>query len=806
MRTISLKPFLALLLLAISCSREPEVILTPQRQWESHTVAVVAPLGDSGTQTRLERTADWFLKNFREAQLKNELAIDLKIEWYDESSGNMKVLSEELAGREDIDAVIGPFGNEPLAEFAPACYRTEKPLIAPVTTSEEIIRRYAVASASGQRKTYPFLWALTESDVKLVETIISAHATQVELDGEVEEASAILLSPDNTYGQTFNYWAPFFAQNFNLELVYNDLYSSEKDMDEKIAAALGANVDKERGIATLCVVETPGQLSAATRAHRKRAMQSLGFLGLGTDPDNPEADIYWDVFSMFFRPYFIYPDISEEALGTLGERDRAILQGYQGYSPYADPSTGFEQAYKARFGTTPTFAECKLYDALMLSAFAIDYAAHQGLKPAAERNRQINESIIAVTAPADDESIPGASAWNPSAMQFYLHEMENGHLYHFMGAAADISFDKENFTATTHTTYVRWQIFDGEACHSAYFGGGGVHNADATAAWNHLYSLEKAEQDFADFTAGSGTIEYTSLTDRYAVLVQGSSGWSNYRHQADVLSIYQLLRRNGYDDDHIILIADQSLAGDANNAEKGIVRAKEGGKDLLGGTDGLPKAAIDYDNAGITPADISDILLGNASDRLSTVLPRDNGQNVFFYWSGHGRGKSYGGANEFCWLSTVPGDGFTDERMRQTAADMLNSQYCRKLLIIAEPCYGEGVVRLLDGIRGVLAITGASSTEQSWADNWNSTNQIWMSDRFTQNVVDFITQQPQGTYKDLFLYCARHTLGSHAKIVNAAHFGNLSVVTPQEFIQNQYNYVQKSHQCPSLCPGRNRAF
>lgn len=785
MRTARCCALAAALLLAFSCGKEPEVIIQPARHWVTHTVAVVAPLGDAATKARLERTAGWFLSNFKEAQRVDTLAVDLQIEWYDEAAPNLVAISEELAGREDVDAVIGPFGNDPLAAFAPAFSRTEKPLIAPVTTSEEIVRRYAVASASGQRKTYPFLWALTESDVKLVETLISGHATRIELFDDADESSAILLAPDNSYGQTFNYWAPFFADNFNLDLVYNNLYSSPGDMTEQIDESLQANTLKELGMATLCVVETAQQFYAAARAHRRNALLEMPFLELGFDPDNPATDSYWNVFCYFFRPYFIYPNISDEAIASLGEKGRRMLQGYQGYAPYADPSSGFELAYKARFDTTPTFAECKLYDALMLSAFAINYAEHEGLKPAGERNRQINESIITITTPADDSSIPGASAWSPTAMQFYLHAMEEGKLYHFMGAAADISFDKENFTATTHTTYVNWQVFDGKVTHSAYFGGGGNHNADATAAWNHLYSHEKAEQDFAEYTAGAASIEYPALADQYAVLVQGSEGFANYRHQADVLSVYQLLRRGGFDDDHIILILDGSIASDPKNPAKGVIRASKDGKDLLGGTDGLPKAVVDYDSAGLTAQDIASILLGESRDNLKTVLPRDKGNNVFFYWSGHGRSLNSGGANEFCWRTAPYGSGFSDELMRRTAADMLNNRYCRKLLVVAEPCYGECVVRPLEGITGVLAITGAAANEQSWADNWSSDLLVWMSDRFTQNVVGYSNEHPEGTYRDLFLHCAQHTLGSHAKIVNAARFGNLSVTTPQEFIQKQ---------------------
>ena len=106
----------------------------------------------------------------------------------------------------------------------------------------------------------------------------------------------------------------------------------------------------------------------------------------------------------------------------------------------------------------------------------------------------------------------------------------------------------------------------------------------------------------------------------------------------------------------------------------------------------------------------------------------------------------------------------------------------RKLFIVAEPCYAEAVVKAIEGIPGVLAMTGAKAQEQSWADNWNKEGNFWMCDRFTSNFVNALTSQPDITYKDLFLYCAQHTLGSHARLVNAAHFGNLYHSGPAEFI------------------------
>ena len=207
------------------------------------------------------------------------------------------------------------------------------------------------------------------------------------------------------------------------------------------------------------------------------------------------------------------------------------------------------------------------------------------------------------------------------------------------------------------------------------------------------------------------------------------------------------------------------------------------GEDLLGGTGSLPKAVVDYNSAGLDACDIADILLGKSSDKLPIVLPKDKGLNVLLYWSGHGANLDEDAGYEFEWRDSGPGNGFSDELLRQTVADMLLMQQARKMLIIAEPCYGEGVVKRLEGITGVMAITGAAYNEQSWADNWNSEYQVWMNDRFSQNIVDFLTEQPQGTYKDLFLYCSQHTLGSHVRIVNNVRFGNLSDMSPQEFTQ-----------------------
>lgn len=786
---LAIAVLLAVMSLFTGCRQEDDnVVYQQQRRWVEKTVAVVAPLSQASSKTRLESTAQWFLDNFHEAQLHDTLCIRMKLEWHDELSEDLTALSKSLAERNDIVAIIGPFSNDNLATFAPACKQTQKPLIAPTATSEDIIRRYAVASKSGVRKDKPFLWSLTESDVAFSEMLISHFATLAKYLNTDEQSTpeAALFTPNNIYGQTFFNWLPFQAENFDIQVQCNEQYSGNEDLVQRLRNSLNSLHNKGdismANHSTFCVIESAQQLYDVALMRRQWMLADPALKDLFPSSDPFSFDNYdsWQEFESIFRTWFAFSNISDESIEALGEMGPEILQGYQGFAPYANPSTGFELGYTNKFRQHPTFAECKLYDALLLTGFASCYAAHH---PTAETNTELNDAIIAVSSVESEDSYLIGAAWSTAGMQQYLRALESGRLFHFTGASGDISFDSENYTVATSTTYLHWQILNGQLIHKAYYGSDGKHVASASAAWKYFYDEQEALEDWGEMAANKTTgIQYPDLTDQYAVLVQGSQGLKNYRHQADVLSMYQMLRKNGFTDDHIILITDGALAQDNDNPEKGIIRTSMSGQDLLGGSDGLPKAVVDYDAATLTAADIADILLGRQSSKLPVVLPRNSGQNVFFYWSGHGRSVAHGGTDEFEWRDANAGQGFTASLMRQTVDEMLTKGYCRKLLIVAEPCYSEVVIRPLEGIQGVLAISGAAANEQSWSDNWREPGLFWMCDRFSQNWVKGLTANPTTNYRDLYLYCSQHTLGSHVKIVNAAHFDNLYATGPQEFV------------------------
>lgn len=91
----------------------------------------------------------------------------------------------------------------------------------------------------------------------------------------------------------------------------------------------------------------------------------------------------------------------------------------------------------------------------------------------------------------------------------------------------------------------------------------------------------------------------------------------------------------------------------------------------------------------------------------------------------------------------VNGQWSMAQMLRSTAEQMMY----RKLLVIAEPCYGESVIRELQGLTGVLAMSSATGEEKSLAEFWDPNlgpYGTWMADRFTLNLVRFLTDHSVG--------------------------------------------------------------
>ena len=750
---------LGFILMLTGCKSEDDVIVyQDSRRWVEKTVAVVAPLNDPIMKARLERTAEWMLSSLHNAQLHDTLCIDLKLEWYDEYGNDMESLGQQLANRDDLMAIIGPFGSDNVAQLAPYCQQTNKPFILPTASSETVIRRFAITSTGDDQQ--PFLWSLTETDVTFSQLLMSIYAYYLSMNNGgvgARGSNSALFAPADTYGQTFIEWVPFHADELGIGFSLYEQYANDESLYQDYRQYLNELPGMGVEVASFVVAQNVEQIYRLSR---------LRVEWMETDTDDPTYDEYLDLLTFWAPVYYACSNITEEAIAALGPRGITLTNGYQGFSPYADPMTGFELSYETRYGTKPTFAECKFYDALLLAAFAASYMEH---RPNVD---DLNKAIIDICT---TDNLLSGHAWSETGMELYLSTLEQGQLFGFKGASGPVQFDSQCYTAALNTTYVHWILNDGHLYHLDYYSNeGSAQTSKVMASWN--YMVNDAEDKFKNlYSKEISTINYPALTDQYAVLVQGSNGWMNYRHEADVLNIYQMLKAGGYDDDHIILVSSDECANAAENSDRGAVRTDPDGRNLREG------AVIDYKNADLTPQDICNILKGVKTDKTPVVLPADAGQNVLLFWSGHGRSVSTNGVNEMAWRDELAGNGMTADLLSQTLQQMADQKQFRQMLVCLEPCYSANMGKALEGIPGVLTICSAGAYEQSFADSWSNDLGIWMCDRFSRNLVGHASANPDGTYRDLYLYCAQHTLGSHVGIYNYTNFGNLYTTGPKDF-------------------------
>lgn len=146
------------------------------------------------------------------------------------------------------------------------------------------------------------------------------------------------------------------------------------------------------------------------------------------------------------------------------------------------------------------------------------------------------------------------------------------------------------------------------------------------------------------FLPSLGAAEHTS---NWAVLVSTSRFWFNYRHLANVLSLYRTVKRLGIPDSQILLMLPDDMACNPRNAFPGTVYSNSDRKvDLYGGgpsadasgEGGSGGIEVDYRGYEVTVENFIRLL----TDRWGEEQPRgkrlqsDAGSNVLVYMTGHG--------------------------------------------------------------------------------------------------------------------------------------------------------------------------
>lgn len=657
-----------------------------------------------GLDAHWKRVLGMFATNFERAFRNQDGGIKLNFEYYDESVSDIPELAKELAYRDDVYAVIGGLYSSNAASLAAQLTIVGKTYFT-LATSEQLVRGYASTG---------YLWAMTETDITQCEVLLSKV---INYGGK---SVALLAKADDGYGQTFIDWFSFQAKELGLDNKGMFTYDSSNLTD---MARQAMQSGTEYVICVPSEVEEIGPMLQAYKIQPKKGSAA---------------------------PRLLFADTAygTDVLAIYGE----AAEGMEGVAFGADPESGFDVSYKTFFDATPTLGEAQLYDAAMLIGYAAWY-------------RQLHPEVSlqkALRAIVSGEGM-NMGSWMGEDMGLVVDALARGDSPYVRGASGHLRFDSKVYTNVLATTYHNFKVYNGKYIILDYNSSDGGNRTDATlAGWNW-----KASQ-MQDFDDDSEDFGYPAHKGNWALLVATSSGWENYRHQADVLAIYQQLKAAGYTDDRIVLIVEDDIAQSPSNPYPGIIRVTPTGENVY------ENVEIDYHTTSLQAQDLARILTGEKSDRFPQVIEATENDNIFIFWSGHGT------PGAMCWDEDVY--AMTGDALRPVFEEMSRRKCYRKLLMMVEACFSGGVLEQCEGMPGMLFITATNGDETSKADVFNSEMKIWMSNRFTSTFIEQIAADKSIGMRDLYYRLFINTVGSHVMVYNAHNYGNLYTSDMSEFI------------------------
>ncbi|XP_021849603.2 vacuolar-processing enzyme gamma-isozyme [Spinacia oleracea] len=205
-------------------------------------------------------------------------------------------------------------------------------------------------------------------------------------------------------------------------------------------------------------------------------------------------------------------------------------------------------------------------------------------------------------------------------------------------------------------------------------------------------------------TFATSSKNYGDEGTNWAVLVAGSRGYGNYRHQSDICHAYQILKKGGLKDENIVVFMYDDIAQSEENPRKGTIINNPKGADVY---KGVPK---DYTGESLTTNNLLAAILGNktaikgGSGKVVNSGPNDR---IFIYYSDHG---SPG-------VLTMPND---DDLYAKDFINTLKKKHLmgtyKSMVIYIEACEAGSIFEgLLQKEWNIYATTASNPDESSWA-------------------------------------------------------------------------------------------
>uniref|UniRef100_A0AAQ5X729 Legumain n=1 Tax=Amphiprion ocellaris TaxID=80972 RepID=A0AAQ5X729_AMPOC len=206
----------------------------------------------------------------------------------------------------------------------------------------------------------------------------------------------------------------------------------------------------------------------------------------------------------------------------------------------------------------------------------------------------------------------------------------------------------------------------------------------------------------------------------WVLIVAGSNGWYNYRHQADACHAYQIVHKNGIPDEQIVVMMYDDLAQNEANPTPGVVINRPNGSDVYAG---VPK---DYTGDDVTPENFLAVLKGDSSQvkgGSGKVLKSGPNDFVFVYFTDHGAPG----------ILAFPNDDLQVKDLQDAITYMHENRKYKKMVFYVEACESGSMMNHLPADIDVYATTAANPHESSYACYYDEKRDTYLGDWYSVN-------------------------------------------------------------------------
>ncbi|ODV93929.1 hypothetical protein PACTADRAFT_51674 [Pachysolen tannophilus NRRL Y-2460] len=269
-------------------------------------------------------------------------------------------------------------------------------------------------------------------------------------------------------------------------------------------------------------------------------------------------------------------------------------------------------------------------------------------------------------------------------------------------------------------------------------------------------------------------------TNNWAVLISTSRFWFNYRHMANVLSMYRTVKKLGIPDSQIILMLADDIACNPRNAFPGSVfNNADRAIDLYG-----DNIEVDYRGYEVTVENFIRLLTDRwgpeqpSSKRLLT----DERSNIFIYMTGHG-------GDEF--LKFQDAEEISSYDLADAFEQMYEKKRYNEIFFMIDTCQANTMYTKFYS-PNILAVGSSRLNESSYSHHSDIEIGVAVIDRFTYFNLDFlenIDKNSNKTIQDLIDSYTFENIHSHAGVRKDLFKRDLSNVLITDFFGNVQKVV-----------------